>query len=227
MSIRIGALATALLACTALAPTPAGAQDFFTQPLLTQPVRGKQAGDVVLGAGLIGVLPQDRGRVSAIGGRPEASDTATGQLDLSYFLAPQVSLNLIAATTRHDLHVRNSAIGDVDLGRVWALPPTLTLQFHPFPTARVSPYLGAGLNYTLFYGEGGARTAPVSKVDVKNDFGYAVNFGVDVELSPRLLLNLDAKKLWLDPHVQVNSGAINARADLDPWILGASLRYRF
>lgn len=222
MTLRTGALAAALLACTALIPAAASAQQFGGQP-----VRGKQAGDIVLGAGLIGVLPEGGGRVSVIGGRPEASDTATGQLDLSYFLAPQVSLNLIAATTRHDLHVRNSAIGDVDLGRVWALPPTLTLQFHPFPTARVSPYLGAGLNYTLFYGEGGARTAPVSKVDVKNDFGYAVNFGVDVELSPRLLLNLDAKKLWLDPHVQVNSGAINARADLDPWILGASLRYRF
>ena len=224
MSIRIGALATALLACTALAPlsAPAHAQDFFTQT-----VRGKQAGDVVLGAGLIGVLPERGGRVSAIGGRPEASDTATGQLDLTYFVMPQLSLNLIAATTRHDVHVRGSAIGDVDLGRVWALPPTLTLQFHPFPASRISPYIGAGLNYTFFYGEGGGRTAPVTKVDVKNDFGYAVNFGLDIEVAPRWLVNFDAKKLWLNPDVAVNSGAISARADLNPWIVGASVRYRF
>ncbi|MBP0444273.1 OmpW family protein [Roseomonas sp. SSH11] len=224
MSIRYGALATAFLACTALAPlsAPAHAQDPFGQA-----VRGKQAGDVVLGAGLIGVMPRSGGRVSAIGGRPEASDTVTGQLDLTYFVLPQVSLNLIAATTRHDVQVRGSAIGDVDLGRVWALPPTLTAQFHPFPAARISPYIGAGLNYTFFYGEGGGRTAPVTKVDVKNDFGYAVNLGVDVELAPRWLLNVDAKKLWLNPGVAVNSGAIHARADLDPWILGASIRYRF
>lgn len=222
MTTRTGALAAALLACTALAAIPAAAQDFGSQP-----VRGKQAGDIVLGAGLIGVLPEGGGRVSLIGGRPEASDTVTGQLDLTYFLMPQLSLNLIAATTRHDVHVRNSALGDVDLGRVWALPPTLNLQFHPFPAARFSPYIGAGLNYTVFYGEGGARTAPVNKVAIDNAFGGGINFGLDVEVSPRWLVNVGAKKLWLRPDVSVNSGLITGHANIDPWIVGASVRYRF
>lgn len=222
MTTRNGALAAALLACTALSATLVQAQDFGGQP-----VRGKQAGDIVLGAGLIGVLPEGGGRVSAIGGRPEASDTVTAQLDLTYFLAPQVSLNLIAATTRHDVHVRNSAIGDVDLGRVWALPPTLNLQFHPFPQARFSPYIGAGLNYTVFYGEGGARSAPVNKVAIDNAFGYGFNVGLDVEVSPSWLVNVDAKRLWLRPDVGVNGGAITGHANIDPWIVGASVRYRF
>lgn len=202
----------------AIIALPAAAQDA---------VRGKQAGDLVLGFGAIGVLPDSGGRVDAIGGRPRASDTATPQLDLTWFVMPNLSLNLIAATTRHNLSVRNSTIGDVDLGHVWALPPTLTAQFHPFPPARVSPYAGIGVNYTLFYGEGGERTAPVSKVDVKNAWGWAVNVGLDVELSPRWLLNVDAKKLFLRPDVAVNSGAIGARADLDPWIIGAGIRYSF
>lgn len=222
MTLRTGALAAALLACTALIPAAASAQQFGGQP-----VRGKQAGDIVLGAGLIGVLPEGGGRVSVIGGRPEASDTATAQLDLTYFLAPQVSLNLIAATTRHDVHVRGSALGDVDLGRVWALPPTLNLQFHPFPAARFSPYIGAGLNYTVFYGEGGPRSAPVNKVSIDNAFGYGINFGLDVEVAPRWLVNVDAKKLWLRPDVSVNGGAITGHANIDPWIVGASVRYRF
>ncbi|MCR0981985.1 OmpW/AlkL family protein [Roseomonas populi] len=226
MFIRSGAAAAAFLALSALVslPAPAQAQEglFFGQA-----VRGKRAGDLVLGFGAIGMLPEDGGRVDAIGGKPHASSTATPQLDLSYFLTPNLSLNLIAATTRHDVEVRGSALGAVDLGHVWALPPTLTLQFHPFPQARISPYVGAGLNYTIFYGEGGGRTAPVTKVDVKNDFGYAVNFGVDIEVAPRWLVNLDAKKLWLDPSVSVNSGTIGARADLNPWIVGASVRYRF
>jgi len=220
MSIRIGAAAAALLVCTALTPA-------LAQSAGSQPVRGKQAGDIMLGASVIGVLPQDGGRVSAIGGRPSASNTATPQLDLTYFMTPQLSLNLIAATSRHDVEVRGSAIGDVDLGRVWALPPTLTLQFHPFPQARFSPYVGAGVNYTFFYGEGGGRTPPVTKVDIKNDFGFAVNFGMDIEVAPNWLVNLDAKKLWLRPDVSVNSGTITGRADLDPWIIGAGVRYRF
>ena len=74
-----------------------------------------------------------------IGGTPDASNSATAQLDLTYFVTPNFALNLIAATTRHELEVRNSAIGTVDLGRVWVLPPTLTLQYHPLPGSRVSP----------------------------------------------------------------------------------------
>lgn len=213
-----GALAAAMGAALLAAPAQAQAP---------QPVRGKQAGDLVLGFGLIGVLPVDGGRVDAIGGTPSASDAVTPQLDLTYFLTPQVSLNLIAATTRHDVKVRGSALGDVDLGRVWALPPTLTLQYHPLPQSRVSPYLGVGVNYTVFYGEGGGRSAPVSKVDVENSWGWALNAGIDYEVSPRWLINADVKKLFLRPDVSVNGGAIGARADLDPWIVGASVRYRF
>ena len=48
-------------------------------------------------------------------------------------MLPQVALNLIAATSQHDVSVKGSALGDVKLGSVWVLPPTLTLQIHPLP----------------------------------------------------------------------------------------------
>ena len=210
-------LMVAALACVALAT-----------PALAQEVRGKQAGDILLGVGAIGVFPREAGNTS-IGGTPSPSDTVTPQLDLTYFITPNVSLNLIAATTRHEVTVRGSAIGDVDLGRVWLLPPTLTLQYHPLPGARISPYVGAGLNYTVAYGEGGGRSAPVRSVDVENAFGYALNLGVDVELAPNWLANIDVKRLWLRPDVSVNTtlGPVTGRAELDPWIVGAGVRYRF
>ena len=203
----------------------AGAQEMFVGP-----VRGKQAGDLVLGLSAIGLLPTNGGRVDAIGGEPKASDSATAQLDLSYFFTPNLALNLIAATTRHDVSVRGSAIGTVDLGRVWALPPTLTLQFHPLPRSRVSPYAGVGVNYTVFYAEGGRRNPAVNDVSIGNGWGLALNAGVDVEVAPRWAVNFDVKKIFfLEPDVKVDTalGRINARAEINPWVVGAGVRYRF
>ncbi|MDO9502927.1 OmpW family protein [Falsiroseomonas sp.] len=195
-------------------------------PAMAQDVRGKLAGDIVLGVGLIGVLPSNGGNTT-IGGEPHVSATATPQLDLTYFMTPNFAVNVIAATSRHDVSVRGLAGGNIDLGRVWALPPTVTLQYHPLPASRFSPYLGVGLNYTVFYGEGGGRSAGITSVDVENAWGVAVNAGVDYEISPNLLANFDVKRLWLRPDVSVNQGAVRAEANLDPWIIGTSIRYRF
>ena len=205
-------------AMIAAAAVPAHAQEA---------VRGKHAGDFLIGASVIGVLPHSGGHVETIGGEPDASDSWTGQIDFTYFLMDTLSLNLIAATTRHELDVKDSAIGDFDPGRVWALPPTLTLQYHPLPQERFSPYIGVGVNYTVFYAEGGGRSAPVTDVDVKNAFGVALNAGLDIEIAPNWVANFDVKHLWLRPDVRVNDGAINATTRLDPWIVGAGIRYRF
>ncbi len=210
-----GAAAIALLAAPAIAQEAAP--------------RGKQAGDFMIGFGVFGVLPRDSGNVDLIGGTPSASFAVTPQLDFTYFFTPNIAVNLIAATSRHELEVTGSALGTVDLGPRLALPPTLTLQYHPLPASRYSPYVGVGVNYTVFYGEGGSRTPPVLDVDVRNAFGAALNAGIDIEVAPNWLLNFDVKWIYLRPDVQVDTsvGRIGANANLDPWIFGASVRYRF
>lgn len=214
---------TSLLAAAAsiaLIASPALAQDA---------VRGKQAGDFMIGASVIGVLPTNGGSVDVIGGSPHASNSFTGQLDFTYFFTPNIALNLIAATTRHDIEARNTALGTVDLGHVWALPPTLTLQYHPLPAERFSPYLGVGLNYTMFYNEGGGRNAAVTDVDVRNSWGVALNAGFDVELAPNWLLNVDLKWIYMEPDAVVSTaiGRIDATANINPFVVGVGVRYRF
>lgn len=228
-----GAVALAVAAGMAGAG-PAKAQDAAAVPnqirWLEEGVRGKQTGDFLIGLGVIGVLPTKGGSVPVIGGTPTASNTATPQLDFTYFFTPNFSANLIAATSRHDVSVQGSVIGDVNLGRVWALPPTLTLQYHPLPRSRFSPYAGLGVNLTIFYGEGGARNAAVTNVKIGNSVGMAVNFGTDLELSPNWLLNFDVKKIFfMEPTVRVDTvvGRLNATAEINPWVIGASVRYRF
>ncbi|WP_237215001.1 OmpW/AlkL family protein [Falsiroseomonas oryziterrae] len=196
-------------------------------PALAQDVRGLRAGDFLIGLSGIGVLPTNGGNTS-IGGTPNANDAFTAQLDFTYFFNPNVSLNLIAATTKHDVEVRNvPGAGTIDLGSTWVLPPTLTLQYHPLPTSRFSPYVGAGLNYTIFYSEGGSRSPGITSVDIKDSWGFALNAGVNYEISRNWLANFDVKYLFLSPDVRVNGGAVSGTADLNPWVIGVGVRYRF
>jgi outer membrane protein len=39
--------------------------------------------------------------------------------------------------------------------------------------------------------------------------------------------NIDVKKVFLDTDVSFANGAINADVDIDPWIVGVGLGYRF
>ncbi|RVU36534.1 OmpW family protein [Hwanghaeella grinnelliae] len=210
------AVGSALVAAT-LMSSAAMAEGFKT----------KEAGDILIRARGIGVVPDESSSISVIGGEAEASNEYVPELDISYFITDNIALELIAATTDHDVNVKGSALGaDVDLADVSLLPPTLTVQYHFLPKNRFSPYLGAGLNYTFFYDEKAAGGA-VSSVDFENGIGYALQAGLDIAIDGNWSANLDVKKVFLNTDVKVNGGAINADVDLDPWIFGVGIGYRF
>lgn len=212
-------LLTALLAGTAImgASAPALAKDLgdsvFSKERFQIRVRG------------IGVLP-DGGGNTTIGGSPEPDDAFVPEVDFTYFMTQNWALELIAATSPHDVKLKNSVIGDVDLGDSWILPPTLTLQYHFTPDNKFSPYLGAGINYTLPYAEDAAGGA-VTSLEADGSFGVAVQAGFDYWLNDNWGLNLDVKKIWVDVDASVNSGAITGEVELDPWVVGAGVSYRF
>ncbi|MEI9994271.1 MAG: OmpW family outer membrane protein [Rhizomicrobium sp.] len=158
---------------------------------------------------------------SPIGGKTDVTDSFIPEVDGTYFLTDHIGLELIAGTTKHAVH--HSVAGDV--GSVWLLPPTLTVQYHFDPTGAIRPYLGAGVNYTFFYDAHSAAYPPIS---FSNNFGWALQAGVDVPIgdSP-YFFNIDAKKLFLSTTMKAAGGTIRASADLDPWIVGAGVGIRF
>lgn len=50
---------------------------------------------------------------------------------------------------------------------------------------------------------------------------------MDYELNKNWALNTDIKKLWHNTDVTISGGAITADVDLDPWIFGIGVAYRF
>jgi outer membrane protein len=174
----------------------------------------------------IAVVPQEGASISTIGGDVELSNSYVPELDFSWFFNKNIAVEAIAAISPHDAKAKNTTLGTVDLGSVWLLPPTVLLQYHhPFQNG-FKPYVGAGVNYTFFLNED-APGGTVTKIEYDNTFGWALQFGADYMLTDHWLLNVDVKKLFLSTNASINSGAIHADIDIDPWIVGVGLGYRF
>lgn len=207
-------------ACALLMPVAANAEEPAAVP-------GKSAGDFLIRLRGIAVVPRDHADIDPIGGDVEIDNTGVPEVDFTYFITDNIAVELIAATTNHDAVAKNTTLGDVDLGDVWLLPPTLLAQYHFLSKEVVSPYVGAGVNYTVFYGVDEPNHGIVTDVDYDNSFGWALQVGVDVRLDEHWYLNADVKKLWLDTDVTINNGAAKADVDIDPWLVGIGIGYKF
>jgi outer membrane protein len=186
----------------------------------------KSAGTFLMRGRIIGVLPDVTSTITTIGGKVQATDTFVPEVDFSYFLTDQIAFELIAATTRHGMKATGTAAGTVNLGSVWLLPPTLTVQWHPMPKASFSPYIGAGMNYTFFYNNK-APGGLINSVTYKNNAGYALQLGADIAVKGPWFMNLDVKKIFLSTNANVNRGFVSAKVDLDPVVAGIGFGYHF
>lgn len=155
-----------------------------------------------------------------IGGTTTVSDSFIPEADLTYFITDHISVEAIAAITKHT--VRNTVAGTVS--NVWLLPPTVTAQYQFDPTGPIRPYVGVGVNYTVFYD---AKSA-LPNIGFKNSFGWAFQAGADVPVGDGpYFLNMDVKKVFMGTHIRASGGAVQASARLNPWIIGAGVGLRF
>ena len=170
----------------------------------------------------MGVLPDESSSVN-IGGEASVGDAVAPEFDISYFFTNHVAAELVLATVQHQLNYT----GDLNIGDTMILPPTVVLQYHFMPDNAFSPYVGAGLNYSLFYGEDSGTG--FNDLEVDGGLGYALQAGFDYWVSDNWGLNLDVKKIFLDVEADLRMGAtpIHADVELDPWIIGTGVSYRF
>lgn len=186
-------------------------------------VYAKEGQDWIIRSRAVYVKADVKSTVSTIGGNVHAGSDQVPELDFTRFFTPNIAAELILATTKHDIDLKGSSAGNIGLGSVKLLPPTLTIQYHTNPNGKIRPYAGAGLNYTFFYD---TKTGGVNTIRYKDTFGYALQGGFDYMINDRFGLNFDIKKIFLKTDVKVD-GAIKADVRLDPWLIGAGISYRF
>ncbi len=79
------------------------------------------------------------------------------------------------ASTSTGLPLRSTRVGQVDV-----LPPTLSLNWHFNPNGMFRPYIGAGINYTMFSGEETSGALAGTEFKLDDSIGAAGQVGVDI-----------------------------------------------
>lgn len=204
---------------------------------LATPAQAKQ-GDVLIRLRGIVVAPNEKSGsvLPAFPGEKVAINNAvTPEIDFTYMASDHIGFELIAATTKHSASGRTGTTGAIGkLASSWVLPPTLTAQYHFVPEGKVRPYVGAGINYTLFYNEDASKALEgavgKTKVHMSDSFGWAAQAGVDIDLTDKLFLNLDVKYIDIDTNARLGTtaaGVQKVHVALDPLVYGIGLGMRF
>lgn len=193
--------------------------------VMALPVPRAEAGDWWVRGRLIHIDPNAGSSAGGPLGLPadavDVDNRVAPEVDISYFFTRNVALELILTyPQKHDV-----TLNGVDIGSVKHLPPTLTLQYHFMPDQAFKPYVGAGFNYTLFTD----RDLLNDTLEVERDsFGGALQAGFDYALTKNWYLNVDVKYLWIGTDVRRKSdGAVVTKLDIDPWVYGLGVGYRF
>lgn len=195
--------------------------------------------------GLINVNPSDT--ASALDqdkGAGLVADLNT-QLGITfdYQYTDNIVFELIAATpfSHHVVGAGNLTgvgdITDVHLASVKHLPPTLVAQYHFLePNAKFRPFIGAGLNYTVFFDEEASSTLKAVlntddvKVELDSSFGIALQAGFNYHLNEKWGIHAMVSKMDINTDASVytdKTKVLTSDVELDPVVAMVGVKYKF
>ena len=188
------------------------------------PAFAYDAGNVIVRAGLADVMP-DVSTDPALNGIDVDNNVQLG-LTATYMVNPKFGVELLAATPfKHDITANGTKIGSTR-----QLPPTLSAQFYPIDNPTFQPYVGIGLNYTLFFDEKlnatGKAATGASRIKLSDSVGAAIEAGVDIKVNDKLIVNASVWKADINTDVSLD-GTKAGKIQIDPLVAMIGLGYRF
>lgn len=146
------------------------------------------------------------------------------EVDVTYFFTPNIAAELVLTVPQK----HNIRSGDTNIGSLKHLPPTLSVQYHFLPTSNFRPYVGVGVNMTLFSDvdfHPAVQAGLQPSVDSKS-FGMAYGAGFDYKLTEQVYLNVDVKKVHIRADIK-SFGQSAGTLKVNPVLFGIGLGYRF
>jgi len=203
-----------------------------------------QAGDILIRGGATMVSP-DSGKSSILlsgssenGMSLSVDDNTQLGLNFVYFFDSNWAIELLAATPfTHDVTIHDPkgtlGVDGAKLAEVTHLPPTLSALYYFDTGTAFKPYVGAGLNYTIFFDEE-FESAPkglgLSNLELDGSFGYSVQVGADYEIDKNWSVNVSARYIDIstDASFAVGGDPIgSASVDVNPMVYSVMLGYTF
>lgn len=227
--------------------------------LLATSTLAYEAGDFFIRFGAVTVAPDESSdgvAIPALGVSPisgteaEVDDETQLGITLNYMFSSTLGVELLAATPfTHQItaNLNGHTPGlKTRAGETKHLPPTLSVVYYPMGESgsAVQPYVGLGLNYTIFFEEdvnsdleeltgvlaGAAGPVPM-KLKLDNSFGAAVQAGVGYQINENWHLNAAIR--WID----INTDATFTSAlgdtitvddvEIDPFVYQINVGYTF
>ncbi len=216
-----------------------------------------QAGDILIRGGATSVNPDSGQSVVALDGAAtplslSVDDNTQLGLNFVYFFDSNWAIELLAATpfthdvTLHDPQGVTDSIYGIDLNgaklaEVTHLPPTLSALYYFDTGTAFKPYVGVGVNYTIFFDEEFTATpkaAGFSNLELDGSWGYAVQVGADYEIDKNWSVNVSARYIDIstdatfdiENSLGVPGGLVgkgSSSVDVNPMVYSVMLGYKF
>ena len=211
--MRIKSLAAAMAVAATLAPITSQAQSTSDNPWMVR----VRAVDLLWQNGQTNTL-------STL--NVKAENQIIPEFDISYFFTKNIAAELVL-TYPQQVNI-TAGSGNNNVGKITALPPSLLLQYHFTDLGAFKPYVGAGVNYTIF---GNRQNFPALGNSVTVDqssLGVVAQIGADYMFDKNWGLNLDLKYATISTNVNTVAGGTNlGKLTLNPWMPAIGVTYKF
>ena len=195
--------------------------------LITPVTASAEQGDWLFRVGMSMLNPDSTNLENTAGGDIVVDSDISPTFNVAYMLTDHISTELFAGwpfTNGIDLKTEGgdkTRVGNVDI-----LPPALTLNWHFNPDGTFRPYIGAGVNYTLFSGEELRGPLANNGLEIDDTIGATGQVGIDIGTSEKVFVNLNARYVDMGADASVNGSDVGT-LDLNPWIYSVNLGFRF
>lgn len=191
---------------------------------LAVPAAAQSRGEWTVGLGLHTVDPtSDNGSLSGGTLDLDVGSDSKPSVTAEFFIRDNLGIEVLAAWPfEHGISI--DGLGKA--GSTKHLPPTVSFQYHFNSSSKVSPFLGAGLNYTAFFSEKASGALAGSELKLKNSWGLAAHAGLDISFSTKNALRIDARWIDIDSDVSLDGVGLGT-AHIDPMVYGVAWVHRF